>query len=322
MAAMFALKLPSQIKQGSSETAYVAVQLAPQKQRDAEILAKQQAEPAEDDAEAVWVQSREDDAVSLASTTSTISCVSFLPSDHSQQRVVERGISEHEIKQAKVRGRMFLAVRFDDDYVEQQARSKARKWGMRLKAALAGLSLGDAKPKGPPGDRRIEVELVMSKGRARDVKRWLVAKRYFSNRRNRVLFNFQPSQWEEIVVVEGLLDDPIDDVGIITAFRRVDNTPTSACHARRAHDGNLQDPHIAPEWRGVTEAVMVHKREDASSREERRTGPGWCNKNAPVPWSCSNISMSVNCTTVCVDANGCPTVKGQLKTKFTTWVRK
>jgi hypothetical protein len=321
MAPMFALKLPSQIKQGSSETAYLAVQLAPQKQRDAEILAKQQAEPAEDDAEAVWVQSREDDAVSLASTTSTCSCVSFLPSDHSQQRVVERGISEHEIKQAKVRGRMFLAVRFDDDYVEQQARSKARKWGMRLKAALAGLSLGDAKPKGPPGDRRIEVELVMSEGRARDVKRWLVDKRYFSNR-NRVLFVFQPSPWEEIVVVEGLLDDPIDDVGIITALRRVDNTPTSACHARRAHDGNLQDPHIAPEWRGVREAVMVHKREDASSREERRTGPGWCNKNAQVPWSLSNISMSVNCTTVCVDANGCPTVKGQLKNKFTTWVRK
>ena len=321
MAPMFALKLPSQIKQGSSETAYLAVQLAPQKQRDAEILAKQQAEPAEDDAEAVWVQSREDDAVSLASTTSTFSCVSFLPSDHSQQRVVERGISEHEIKQAKVRGRMSLAVRFDDDYDEQQARATARQWGAQMKAALAGLSLGDAKPKGPPGDRRIEVELVMSEGRARDVKRWLVDKRYFSNR-NRVLFVFQPSPWEEIVVVEGLLDDPIDDVGIITALRRVDNTPTSACHARRAHDENLQDPHIAPEWRGVREAVMVHKREDASSREERRTGPGWCNKNAQVPWSLSNISMSVNCTTVCVDANGCPTVKGQLKNKFTTWVRK
>jgi len=319
---MFALKLPSQIKQGSSETAYVAVQLAPQKQRDAEILAKQQAEPAEDDAEAVWVQQREDDAVSLASTTSTFSCVSFLPSDHSKQRVVERGISAHEIKQAKVRGRMFLAVRFDEDYVEQQARTKARKWGKRLKAALAGLSLGDAKSKGPPGDRRIEVEVVMSEGRARDVKRWLVDKRYFSsNRRNRVLFTFQPSPWEEIMVVEGLVEDPIDDVGIITSYRRVDNTPTSACHARRAYDGNLEGPHIAPEWRGVQEAVMVHKREDTSSREERRTGPGWCNR-AQVPWRPSDICMSVNKTTVCVDANGCPTVKGQLQKKFTTWVRK
>jgi hypothetical protein len=298
------------------------VQLAPQKQRDAEILAKQQAEPAEDDADAVWVQQREDDAVSLASTTSTFSCVSFLPSDHSKQRVVERDISAHEIKQAKVRGRMFLAVRFDDDYVEQQARTKARKWGKRLKAALAGLSLGDTKPKGPPGDRRIEVEVVMSEGRARDVKRWLVDKRYFSsNRRNRVLFTFQPSPWEEIVVVEGLVDDPIDDVGIITSYRRVDNTPTSACHARRAHNGNLEGPHIAPEWHGVQETVMVHKREDTSSREERRTGPGWCNR-AQVPWRPSDICMSVNSTTVCVDENGCPTVKGQLKKKFTTWVRK
>ena len=330
MAPMFALKLPSQIKQGSSETAYVAVQLAPQKQRDAEILAQQQAEhasepayvweqPREDDAEAMCVQPLEDDAVSLASTTSTFSCVSLLPSDHSQQRVVERGISEHEIKQAKVRGRMSLAVRFDDDYVEQKARTKARKWGKRLTAALPGLSLGDAKPKGPPGDRRIEVELVMSEGMARDVKRWLVDKRYFSNR-NRVLYIFQPSPGEEIVVVEGLLDDPIDDVGIITALRRVDNTPTSACHVRRAHGGNLEGPHIAPERRGVQEAVVVHEREDASLREERRTGPGWCNR-AHVPWKLSDICMSVNSTTVCVDANGCPTVKGQLKKKFTTWVK-
>jgi hypothetical protein len=318
---MFALKLPSQIKQGSSETAYVAVQLEPQKQRDAEILA-QQAEPAsepacvwvqprEDDAEAVCVQPLEDDAISLASTTSTFSCVSFLPSDHSQERVVERGISEHEIKQAKVRGRMFLAVRFGNDCVQQQARTNARKWGSRLTAALPGLSLGDAKPKGPPGDRRIEVELVMSEGMARDVKRWLVDKRYFSNR-NRVLYIFQPSPGEEIVVVEGLLDDPIDDVGIITALRRVDNTPMSACHARRAHGGNLKDPHIAPEWRGVQEAVVVHKREDASRSWEERTGPGWCNKNT-VPWSPSKLpTLSVNITTVSVDANRCPTIKGQL----------
>jgi hypothetical protein len=53
--------------------------------------------------------------------------------------------------------------------------------------ALAGLSLGDAKAKGPPGNRRIEVELVRSERRARDVKRWLVDNGYFSDR-NRVLY--------------------------------------------------------------------------------------------------------------------------------------
>ena len=188
---MFALKLPSQIKEGSSQTAYVAAQ-----QRKAETLAKQQAEakaaiaPSPDEKiaspiakaaiaaaaaqrlqvqssadewssvrEAVRMHQREDDAASLASTPTTFSRVSFLPSDHSQQRVVERGISEYQIKQAKVSGCMSLAVRFDDDYLEQQAITKAREWGEQLKAAL-GLSLGDAKPKGPPGDRRIEVELV------------------------------------------------------------------------------------------------------------------------------------------------------------------
>jgi hypothetical protein len=53
--------------------------------------------------------------------------------------------------------------------------------------AIAGLhlSLGDAKAKGRPGDRRIEVELVRSERRARDVKRWLVDNKYFSER-NRV----------------------------------------------------------------------------------------------------------------------------------------
>ena len=242
---MFALKLPSQIKEGSSETAYLAAQLAAPEYSAAQKAAEKGPEkPAQQQnqemsqpewrgvREAVLVHPREDDAASLASTTSTRSCVSFLPSDHSQQRVVDRGISEHEIKQAKVRGRMSLAVRFDDDYDEQQARATARQWGAQMKAALAGLSLGDAKPKGPPGDRRIEMELGMSEGRARDVKRWLVDNGYFSNR-NRVLFIFQPNQREEIVVVEGLLDDPIDDVGIITVLRRVDSTSTGACHARR-----------------------------------------------------------------------------------------
>jgi hypothetical protein len=169
--------------------------------------------------ETVRGHQREDDAASLS--PSTFSRVSCLPSHHSQQRVVERGISEHQIKQAKVTGRMSLAVRFDDDYLEQQARTQAREWGEQLKAALAGLSLVDAKPKGPPGDRRIEVELVRSEGRARDVKRWLVDNSYFSNR-NRVLYILRLSAREEIVVVEGLIDDQIDDIGIITVIRRVD----------------------------------------------------------------------------------------------------
>jgi hypothetical protein len=96
---------------------------------------------------------REDDATSLASTPTTFSRVSFLPSDHSQQLVVERGISEHQIKQAKVRRHMSLAAGFDDDYLEQQARTKAREWGEQLKASLAGLSLGDTTEgptRGPP----------------------------------------------------------------------------------------------------------------------------------------------------------------------------
>ena len=76
---------------------------------------------------------------------------------------------------------------FDDDYGEQQARTEALEWGGQLMTALAGLhlSLGDAKAKGRPGDRRIEVELVRSERRARDVKRWLVDNKYFSER-NRV----------------------------------------------------------------------------------------------------------------------------------------
>jgi len=77
-----------------------------------------------------------------------------------QEALAALEISEHQIKQAKATGRMSLAVCFDDDNWEQQARTEAIQWGEKLKAAFPGLSLGDAKPKGPPGDRRIEVELV------------------------------------------------------------------------------------------------------------------------------------------------------------------
>ena len=106
----------------------------------------------EDDTETVWVQPREDDEVSLTSTTSTFSCVSFLPSVHSKKRFVERGISDAEIEEVKVRGRISLVVMFDDDYVEQEARKKALKWGKRSNVVFAGLSLGEAKPKGPPDE--------------------------------------------------------------------------------------------------------------------------------------------------------------------------
>ena len=365
---MFALKLPSQIKAGSSQTAYVAA-------RKAEMLAKQQAEakaaiaPSPDEKvaspitkaaiaaaaaqrlqvqssadewssvrEAVRVHQREDDAVSLASTSTTFSRVSFLPSDHSQQRVVERGISEHQIKQAKVSGRMSLAIRFDDDYLEQQAITKAREWGEQLKAALAGLSLGDARPKGPPGDRRIEVELVRSEGRARDVKRWLVENGYFSNQ-NRVLYILKPSAREEIVVVEGLIDYQIDDVGLITVIRRVDNEielaggrpsyyKTRLCSSWQQHGecsfGNrcnfahgsveLRPSAAAPagELRPSRALSFAPPSGAAPAAPAANQNSGWCSRTL-VPWNLKSLpSCSVNVITFFVDANGAPTSKTHL----------
>jgi hypothetical protein len=366
---MFALKLPSQIKEGSSQTAYVAAQ-----QRKAEMLAKQQAEakaaiaPSPDEKidssiaqaaiaaaaaqrlqvkssadewssvrEAVRVHQRVDDAASLASTPTTFSRVSFLPSDHSQQRVVERGISEHQIKQAKVSGRMSLAVSFDDDYLEQQAITKAREWGEQLKAAL-GLSLGDAKPKGPPGDRRIEVELVRSEGRARDVKRWLVDNGYFSNR-NRVMYILKPSAREEIVVVEGLIDYQIDDVGLITVIRRVDNElefeagrpsnyKTRMClkwqqHGECSFGNRCNFAHGSEELRPSAAAPAGELRPSRALSFAPPSGAApaapaanqnscWCSRTL-VPWNPKSLaSCSVNVTTVFVDANGAPTSKNHL----------
>jgi hypothetical protein len=319
---MFALKLPSQIKEGSSQTAYVAAQqrkaemqaqaLAPSPDENISAIApspdaaamaalamaaqRLQVQSSADEwssvRQAVREHQREDDAASRASTT--FSRVSFLPSDHSQQRVVERGISEYQIKQAKVSGCMSLAVRFDDDYSEQQARTKAREWGDRLKAAL-GLSLGDAKPKGPPGDRRIEVELVRSENRARDVKRCLLDNGYFSNR-NRVLYILQPSAREEIVVVEGLIDYQIGEVGVITVIRRVNNEMELEMLAK------------------PSEASAAAKRfltEDTSA-EVRGS---WCSRT-PVPWDpYSRPSRSVNKVMVACDEHGFPTIKGQLSVK-------
>jgi hypothetical protein len=360
---MFALKLPSQIKEGSSQTAYVAAQ-----QRKAEMQAEAKAiAPSPDEniaspiakaafaaaaaqrlqvqssadewssvREAVRVHQREDDAASLASTT--FSRVSFLPSDHSQQRVVERGISEHQIKQAKVSGRMSLAVRFDDEYLEQQARTKAREWGERLKAALAGLSLGDAKPKGPPGDRRIEVELVRSEGRARNVKCWLFDNGYFSNR-NRVLYILQPRAREEIVVVEGLIDYQIDEVGLITVIRRVDNEieleggrpsnfKTRLClkwqqHGECSFGNRCNFAHGSEELRPSVDAPAGELRPSralsfAPPSGAAPTAPAanqnicWCSRTL-VPWNPKSLpSCSANVITVFVDANGVPTAKNHL----------
>ena len=352
----------------SSENAYVAAQ-----QRKAEMLAKHQAEakaaiapspgakiappinkativaaaaqrlqlqssPDEWSSvrEAVRVHQREDDVASLASTASTattFSRVSFLPSDHSQQRSVERGISEHQIKQAKVSGRMSLAVRFDDVYLEQQAITKAREWGEQLKAALAGLSLGDAKPKGPPGDRRIEVELVKSEGRARDVKRWLVDNGYFSNR-NRVLYILKPSAREEIVVVEGLIDYQIDDVGLITVIRRVDNEielegerPSNykkrLClkwqqHGECSFGTRCNFAHGSEELRTSATAPAGELRPSralsfaAPATPAANQNSGWCSRTQ-VPWDPKSLpSCSVNTITVFIDANGAPTSKNHL----------
>jgi hypothetical protein len=215
---------------------------------------------------------------------------------------------------------MSLAVRFDDDYLEQRAKTKAREWGEQLKAALAGLSLGDAKPKGPPGDRRIEVELVGSKGRARDVKRWLVDNGYFSHQ-NRVLYILKLSAREEIVVVEGLIDYQIDDVCLITVICRVDN--------EIEHEGGRPRPpsnyktRLCLEWQQHGECSFGNRCNFAHDSKElslalsfappsgaapaasaANQNSGWCSRN-PVPWNRKSLpSYSSNRITIFVDETG------------------
>jgi hypothetical protein len=160
---------------------------------------------------------REDD---LASMVTTVSNISLNHSTHSAERGSERDISEKAVKNAKARGRISLAVRFDGD-AEHQAMAEVCRWGERLcRESKSPLQLGLPKPYGSPGGRRVEVVLYGSEKIARDIKKWLEGEGYFSEPR-RVMYVLQEEGLQkELVVVEGMLASK--KVGLVTVFRRVD----------------------------------------------------------------------------------------------------
>jgi hypothetical protein len=85
--------------------------------------------------------------------------------------------------------------------------------------AFERLEVGEVMEKGSV-DRRVEVDLLGSQYRGPAIKEWLKRNDYFSDneRQHRVLFTMQQGQ-EEVVVVEGRTND-LDEVGVITVYRR------------------------------------------------------------------------------------------------------
>jgi hypothetical protein len=149
------------------------------------------------------------------------SLVSALHCPHSNMRKEQRGIKFEDIKDAKVKGTVSLAIRFEGENGRGQVMDEISKWGKEIKKEpqFEGIAIGDASAKGRDGDRRMEVELQGSKEHARELKKWLKSKGYFGVPRNRVIYT-QDRQQQPVVVVEGQLASLNDEVGIVTLFCR------------------------------------------------------------------------------------------------------
>ena len=160
---------------------------------------------------------RDDDEMSVASTASNFSSMSFHPTPHAARRQNERDIETGDIKKAKMQGCISLAISFTGDENKEAAEIDAHDWGGKLTAVFEGLQMGDAKIRGAPGHHRIEVEIRGSEKMTRKVKQWLYINSYFEDSR-RVLYVLRRGMKEELVVVEGPLAS--GGVGVITVFRR------------------------------------------------------------------------------------------------------
>jgi hypothetical protein len=158
---------------------------------------------------------------SNATRASSDTTISAFYGPHSNMRKEQRGIKFEDIEDAKVKGIVFLAIRFDGEKDRVQVMDEISRWAGRIKEEpqFEGIVIGDASAKGRDGDRRMEVELQRSKGLARELKRWLKSKGYFGVPRNRVIYT-QDRQQQPVVVVEGQLASLKVEVGIVTLFCR------------------------------------------------------------------------------------------------------
>ena len=147
--------------------------------------------------------------------------VSAFCGPHSNMRKEQRDIKFEDIEDAKVKGTVSLAIRFEGENGRVQVMDEISRWGERIKEEpqFEGIAIGDANAKGGDGDRRMEVELQGSKEHARELKKWLKSKGYFGVPRNRVMYT-QDRQQQPVVVVEGRLVSLNDEVGIVTLFCR------------------------------------------------------------------------------------------------------
>ena len=157
------------------------------------------------------------------------------PTRHAEQRKLERDISDEEIQQAKRSGRdisneeiqqakrsgrMLIALHFGADGERSQAEENIRTWGERITQAFPELQIGGTIHKGGRGNPRVELQLVESAARTRELKYWLKDQGYFTEAANRVIYKMRQRD-EELVVVEGrvTMSTREQDVGIITTFR-------------------------------------------------------------------------------------------------------
>jgi hypothetical protein len=165
------------------------------------------------------------DAMSVASNdtrASSDTTVSAFYGPHSNMRA-QRDVKDEDIRDAKVKGTVSLAIRFHGEEDKIQVMDDICRWEGKIKEEpqFEGIVVCDAKATGRDGKRRIEVELQGSKERARELKKWLEAKGYFGERKNRMIYTLERTDTnEKLVVVEGPLSSQNNEVGIVTIFWR------------------------------------------------------------------------------------------------------
>ena len=82
---------------------------------------------------------------------------------------------------------MLIALHFGADGERSQAEENIRTWGERITQAFPELQIGGTIHKGGRGNPRVELELVESAARTRELKYWLKDQGYFTEAANRVI---------------------------------------------------------------------------------------------------------------------------------------
>ncbi len=95
--------------------------------------------------------------------------MSMNPTNHAARRIVERAITEYDVKRVKTEGKLSLSIHLNGEENTNDGKDEINWWGVRLKEELHKLEVGDVIEKGME-DRRVQVELRGSENMGPGIK--------------------------------------------------------------------------------------------------------------------------------------------------------